>query len=91
LKLVLTGLDIFFPDKPKVTVTRQASDILEEGKGSITMTCTADANPPARISWRKYDGTDESKFTDFLELNPVRLWGSLFGHFSVRYGNWAKH
>jgi len=42
-KMLLNSLD-----KPKVTVTRDASDVLEEGKGSISLTCTADANPAAR-------------------------------------------
>ena len=67
-KLILLFL---FSDKPKVTVTRQVSDVVEEGKGSITMTCSADANPPARIFWRKYDGTDESQFVETLSFNPV--------------------
>jgi hypothetical protein len=35
-------------DKPKVTVQRSASDVLEEGKGSISITCLSEANPPAR-------------------------------------------
>ena len=63
----------FLADKPKVTVIRQATDVLEEGKGSISMTCSAAANPPARVFWRKYDGTDENQFVETLEFNPVRL------------------
>jgi len=54
-----------------VTVTRQASDVLEEGKGTITMTCQADANPPARVFWRKYGGTDESQYVETIEYSPV--------------------
>ena len=65
-----------FPDKPKVTVTRQASDVLEEGKGTITMTCQADANPPARVFWRKYGGTEESQYVETIDYSPVMtsLW-----------------
>jgi hypothetical protein len=54
-----------------VTVTRQASDVLEEGKGTITMTCQADANPPARVFWRKYGGTEESQYVETIEYSPV--------------------
>ena len=60
-----------FPDKPKVTVIRQASDVLEEGKGSISMTCSANANPPARVFWRKYDGAEENQYVETLEFSPV--------------------
>jgi hypothetical protein len=56
-----------------VTVLRQASDVLEEGKGTISMTCTATANPPARVFWRKYDGTDENTFQETMEFKPVKI------------------
>lgn len=42
-------------DKPQVSISRQSDDdFVEEGRSSVTLKCQADANPPARIFWRKY-------------------------------------
>ena len=61
----------FFSDKPKVTVTRVADDVLEEGRSTVKMTCTSDANPPGRVFWRKYGASEERQFVETLEFNPV--------------------
>jgi len=45
---------------------------LEEGKAAATLTCGADANPPARIFWRKLGSTEERRFVESLEFSPVR-------------------
>jgi hypothetical protein len=61
----------FFVDKPKVSITRVAEDVLEEGRSSVKMTCISDANPPARVFWRKYGTSEERQFVETLEFNPV--------------------
>ena len=61
----------YFPDKPKVTVTRESDDVLEEGRSSVKMTCTSDANPQGRVFWRKYGASEERQFVETLEFNPV--------------------
>ena len=35
------------------------------------MTCSADANPPARVFWRKYGASEERQFVETLEFSPV--------------------
>jgi len=62
-------LDLLY--KPKVTVTRVADDVLEEGRSAVKMTCTSDANPPGRVFWRKYGASEERQFVETLEFNPV--------------------
>ena len=62
---------LLFSDKPKVTVTRVADDVLEEGRSTVKMTCTSDANPPGRVFWRKYGASEERQFVETLEFNPV--------------------
>lgn len=52
-------------------MTRVAEDILEEGRSSVKMTCSADANPPARVFWRKYGASEERQFVETLEFSPV--------------------
>ena len=63
---------IIFADKPKVSIDRIADPIVEEGRASVTLTCGADANPPARIFWRKLGTSDERQFVESLEFNPVQ-------------------
>ena len=62
----------FFTDKPKVSITRYADDTLEEGKAKATLKCGADANPPARVFWRKLGSTEERRFVESLEFDPVQ-------------------
>ena len=59
-------------DKPKVSITRQADDTLEEGKASVTLTCEVDANPPGRIFWKKLGSAEERQFVKSLEFAPVQ-------------------
>ncbi len=54
-----------------MTVTRVSDDVLEEGRSAVKMTCSSDANPPARVFWRKYGTSEERQFVDTLEFNPV--------------------
>ena len=65
-------LSYSYTDKPKVSITRLADDIVEEGKAAVTLTCGADANPPARIFWRKLGSAEERRFVESLEFNPVQ-------------------
>ena len=54
-----------------MTVTRESDDVLEEGRSSVKMTCTSDANPQGRVFWRKYGASEERQFVETLEFNPV--------------------
>jgi len=62
-------LDLLY--KPKVTVTRVADDIIEEGKSTVKMSCSADANPPARIFWRKRGSAENREIVETLNFSPV--------------------
>ena len=62
-------------DKPKVSITRHVTPrnaIVEEGKAGVTITCGADANPPARVFWRKLGSAEERRFVESLEFSPVQ-------------------
>ena len=52
-------------------MTKVSEDVLEEGRSSVKMTCSADANPPARVFWRKYGASEERQFVETLEFSPV--------------------
>ena len=65
-------LHLFLIDKPKVSITRYADDTLEEGKAKASLRCGADANPPARVFWRKLGSTEERRFVESLEFDPVQ-------------------
>ena len=55
-----------------MSIKRIAHATLEEGKAEATLTCYADANPPARIFWRKLGSTEERRFVESLEFSPVQ-------------------
>ena len=48
---------IALADKPRVSIVRSGDDVFEEGRSSVALRCVADANPPARVFWRKYGPT----------------------------------
>lgn len=58
-------------DKPIVSVSRTTDEMLEEGRSSVTLECQADANPPARIFWKKMGPAEQRQYTERLEFNPV--------------------
>ena len=40
-----------------MSIVRSGDDVFEEGRSSVALRCVADANPPARVFWRKYGPT----------------------------------
>ena len=48
-----------------------ADDIIEEGKSTVKMSCSADANPPARIFWRKRGSAENREIVETLNFSPV--------------------
>eukprot|EP00094_Tigriopus_californicus_P013464 TCALIF_13024-PA protein Name:"Similar to KIRREL Kin of IRRE-like protein 1 (Homo sapiens)" AED:0.12 eAED:0.13 QI:0/0.83/0.76/0.92/0.91/1/13/506/759 len=62
-------LDVLY--KPIVSVSRTTDEMLEEGRSSVTLECQADANPPARIFWKKMGPAEQRQYTERLEFNPV--------------------
>ena len=55
-------------DKPTVSIARVDTPVLEDGVGSVTLTCNSQANPPSRASWHKMG----KKYAEELQMNPVR-------------------
>jgi hypothetical protein len=51
------NLEIFYP--PRIDVTISKSGALVEGS-DVTLSCEAEANPPARITWRRLEAGDSS-------------------------------
>ena len=54
-----------------VSVIRSSDDVLEEGRSSAAVKCVSDANPPARVFWRKHRGDDQRQYVESLEFSPV--------------------
>ena len=45
---------------------------MEEGRSSITLGCVAEANPPGRVFWRKFESGEETRqYLDELTFDPV--------------------
>ena len=72
------SLEIFYP--PRITVQTDLPDPLVEG-GSVSLSCEVDANPPARVQWRRLGspvgvlgGSSGSVVgtSSLLVLDPVR-------------------
>ena len=59
-------------DKPTVSIARVDTPVLEDGVGSVTLTCNSQANPPARASWHKMGDKEGKKYPEELQMNPVR-------------------
>ena len=67
-------------DKPRVKIVREADEILEEGRSTVSLTCEADGNPAPRVFWRKYGGnprnpgqdpSDVKEYKTKQEFDPV--------------------
>jgi len=63
-------LDVLY--KPTVNIVRVDSPVLEDGLGSVSLTCTDQSNPPARVTWSKVGDTSGPHHTKELQLNPIR-------------------
>ena len=59
-------------DKPSIHIARVATPTLEEGSGSVSLTCIAESNPPATVAWRKMGEDKQLQQEAVLEFNPVR-------------------
>jgi len=65
----IAKLDVLY--KPSVRIARVSSPVLEEGSGSVTLTCISESNPPARVMWSKLGENTSPEFKDMLQFNPV--------------------
>ena len=69
LKAVVGNANVV--DKPSVRIARVATDVLEDGLGSLSLTCIADSNPPAKVFWSKEGDESEPHDKSLLQFNPV--------------------
>ena len=59
-------------DKPTVTIERHTSSELEDGRGSLTLTCLSQSNPPGRTLWYKKGDTSTSpQYKEQLVFDPI--------------------
>ena len=72
IKHVVTVGNILIADKPSVQIARVATPVLEDGSGSVSLTCIAEANPPARVSWAKLGEEEDLQEEAVLQFNPVK-------------------
>jgi len=62
-------LDVLY--KPSVHIARVSSPVLENGSGSLSLTCIAESNPPARVMWSKVGEDCAPEYKEILQFNPV--------------------
>jgi len=61
-----------FSDKPSVSIERHTSSDLEDGRGSLTLTCLSQSNPPGRTLWyKKGDTSSSAQYKDQLVFDPI--------------------
>ena len=59
-------------DKPTVTIERHTSSELEDGRGSLTLTCMSKSNPPGRTLWYKAgESTSSPQYKEQLVFDPI--------------------
>ena len=63
---------ITIADKPTVSIARVDTPVLEEGVGSVSLTCTHQSNPPARVTWSKVGDKSGPQHTQELQFSPIR-------------------
>ena len=59
------------PVPPNVTVVSSSSSPLVEDQESVTLTCSADANPPPTFLWVRKNGQGEVGRGPVLTISPV--------------------
>ena len=62
-----------------------ATAVIEDGSGSISLTCIADSNPPAKVFWSKEGEDSELEDKSLLQFNPVHRQDA------GRYLCWAEN
>uniref|UniRef100_A0AAQ4Q510 Ig-like domain-containing protein n=1 Tax=Gasterosteus aculeatus aculeatus TaxID=481459 RepID=A0AAQ4Q510_GASAC len=75
----------YLPQRPSVSVSPSA-EILEGG--SVTLTCSTDANPAANYTWYKGDGTSDPHL---LSEEPQLVFSSIQSSDSGRYSCTAEN
>ena len=61
----------YITDKPSVRIARVNSPVLEEGSGSVSLTCISESNPPAQVMWSKVEENSSPQYKEMLEFTPV--------------------
>ena len=56
-------------------IVREADEVLEEDRSTVSLTCEAEGNPSPRVFWRKFAGAsadpEAKQYKAQLEFNPV--------------------
>lgn len=61
----------FVVDPPEVRLDGVPNHDVEEGKDTVVLRCTADANPPASIIWQRLGSREISSISETLTFRPV--------------------
>ena len=62
---------MYVSDKPSVSIERHTSSVLEAGRGSLTLTCSSQSNPPGRVMWHRQGDAAPPQYRDQLVFDPV--------------------
>ena len=81
----MTVAFILLLDKPSVRISRVDQPVLEEGVGSVSLTCQAEANPPPRVFWRLEASRDPPQQTDTIHLRQDTRHHSTPGKNTVQH------
>lgn len=68
--ILMTGCS-FVADPPEVRLEGVPNHDVEEGKDTVVLRCTADANPPATIIWQRLGSREISSISETLIFRPV--------------------
>lgn len=59
------------PDPPEVRLQGVPTHDLEEGRDNVVLRCVADANPAAKIVWKRAGRSDIVSLEETLQFRPV--------------------
>ena len=65
----VAALDIHYA--PSAVISSVTSEVLEHNVGSLSLTCTADSNPPAQIMWLEANSGEVVQYGPQLHFTPV--------------------